>query len=124
MENKDISVLIVDDAKFMRVKLRKILEDSGYTVVGEAQDGKEAVRMYSELRPAITTMDITMPEVDGITALKAIKKIEPSVKVIMISALGQKEKVRDSIYAGAMDFIIKPFTPEKVNEVLARIAAK
>lgn len=124
MENKDITILIVDDAKFMRVKLRKILEDAGYSIVGEAQDGKEAVKMYSELRPTITTMDITMPEVDGITAMKAIKTVNPAAKIIMISALGQKEKVRESIFAGAMDFIIKPFTPEKVTEVLSRIAAK
>lgn len=124
MDNKDVTILIVDDAKFMRVKLRKILEDAGYTITGEAQDGREAVRMYTEQRPVITTMDITMPEVDGITAMKAIKKVEPNARIVMISALGQKEKVRESIFAGAMDFIIKPFTPEKVTEVISRIASK
>lgn len=123
-DSADTKVLIVDDAKFMRVKLRKILEDGGYLVVGEAEDGKEAVQLFSQLKPNITTMDITMPEVDGITALRAIRKLDPAAKVVMISALGQKEKVKDSIFAGAMDFIIKPFTPERVIEVITRVKNK
>jgi len=123
-KEKKITVMIVDDAKFMRGKLRNILENCNFHVVGEAEDGRQAVQLFGKLKPDITTMDITMPNVDGITSLKAIKKISPDAKVVMISAIGQKEKVRDSILAGAMDFIIKPFVPERVIEVVTRIAAK
>jgi two-component system, chemotaxis family, chemotaxis protein CheY len=118
------SILIVDDAKFMRNKLRSILEGAGFFIIGEAEDGRQAVQEYTKLKPDVTTMDITMPEVDGITSLKAIKKIDPKAKVVMISALGQKEKVRDSIFAGALDFIIKPFSPEKIVEIITRISEK
>lgn len=118
---KQSTVLIVDDAKFMRAKLKSILETGNFKVAGEAEDGKIAVQLYTKLKPDIVTMDITMPNVDGITALKAIKKINPEAKVVMISALGQKDKVKDAIISGAADFIIKPFVPEKVVEVLGRI---
>lgn len=115
------TVMIVDDAKFMRRKLRSILENCNFKVAGEAEDGMQAVKMYSDLKPDVVTMDITMPVVDGVTALKAIKKVDPEAKVIMISALGQKEKVRDSIVAGAKDFIVKPFVAEKVAEIVSRV---
>lgn len=115
------TVMIVDDAKFMRRKLRSILENCNFKVAGEAEDGMQAVKMYNELKPDVVTMDITMPIVDGVTALKAIKKVDPQARVIMISALGQKEKVRDSIVAGAKDFIVKPFVAEKVAEIVSRV---
>lgn len=115
------TVLVVDDAKFMRAKLKSILETGNFKILGEAEDGKIAVQLYAKLKPDLVTMDITMPNVDGITALKAIKKINPEAKVVMISALGQKDKVKDAIIAGASDFIIKPFIPEKVVECLTRI---
>jgi len=123
---KDVKkkVLVVDDAKFMRAKLKTILDGSDFEVVGEAGDGKEALNMYSRLRPDLVTMDITMPVVDGITSLKAIRKLDPDARVVMISALGQKEKIKDSIIAGARDFILKPFVPEKVVEVVTRVAGK
>ena len=123
-KEKQKTVLIVDDAKFMRTKLRNILENSNFKVSGEAEDGKQAVQMFSQFKPDVVTMDITMPNVDGITALRAIKKINPEARVVMISALGQKDKVKDSLIAGAMDFIIKPFVPEKVVEIVMRIASK
>ncbi len=123
-KEKKKSVLVVDDAKFMRNKLKNILENANFNVLGEAEDGKIAVQLYSKLNPDVVTMDITMPNVDGLTALKAIKKMNPKANVIMISALGQKEKVKDAIIAGAKDFIIKPFVPDKVVEIINRVAGK
>jgi uncharacterized protein len=123
-KEKKKTILIVDDAKFMRNKLRNILENGNFKVVGEAEDGGQAIQMYAKLTPDVVTMDITMPNVDGLTALKEIKKNTPDARVVMISALGQKDKVRDSIIAGAMDFVIKPFVPERVIEVVTRIANK
>lgn len=123
-KEKQTSVLIVDDAKFMRTKLRNILENSNFKIAGEAEDGKQAVQLFSKLKPDVVTMDITMPNVDGITSLRAIKKIDPKARVVMISALGQKDKVKDSIVAGALDFIMKPFVPDKVVEIIHRIAGK
>jgi len=123
-KEKQKTVLVVDDAKFMRNKLRNILENANFKVVAEAEDGRDAVALYNKHKPDVVTMDITMPNVDGITSLRAIKKLDPKARVVMISALGQKDKVRDSIIAGAMDFVIKPFIPEKVVEIIARIAGK
>ena len=107
-------VLIVDDAIFMRMKLRDILEKGGFEVVAEAQNGLEAVDKYKTEMPDIVTLDITMPEMDGITALKKIKIIDPGAKVIMCSAMGQQSMVMDAIQAGASDFIVKPFETERV----------
>jgi two-component system chemotaxis response regulator CheY len=107
-------VLIVDDAIFMRMKLKDILEKGGFEVVAEAQNGLEAVDKYKTEMPDIVTLDITMPEMDGITALKKIKIIDPSAKVIMCSAMGQQSMVMDAIQAGASDFIVKPFETERV----------
>lgn len=107
-------VLIVDDAIFMRMKLRDILEKGGFEVVAEAQNGLEAVDKYKTEMPDIVTLDITMPEMDGITALKKIKLIDPGAKVIMCSAMGQQSMVMDAIQAGASDFIVKPFETERV----------
>ncbi|MFD2371306.1 response regulator [Brevibacillus sp. GCM10020057] len=117
MSNK---VLIVDDAAFMRMMIKEILSKNGYTVVGEASDGAQAIEKYKELGPDLVTMDITMPEMDGIAALKEIKKIDPSARVIMCSAMGQQAMVIDAIQAGAKDFIVKPFQADRVLEAIKK----
>ena len=108
------SVLIADDAAFMRMMLRNILADAGYEVVGEAEDGADAVAKYRELRPDLTTMDITMPGMSGLEALRAICEEDPSARVIICSAMGQKSMVVESFSSGARDFIVKPFQAERV----------
>jgi two-component system chemotaxis response regulator CheY len=117
MSNK---VLIVDDAAFMRMMIKEILSKNGYSVVGEASDGAQAVEKYKELGPDLVTMDITMPEMDGITALKEIKKMDPNARVIMCSAMGQQAMVIDAIQAGAKDFIVKPFQADRVLEAIKK----
>ncbi|WP_068672387.1 response regulator [Oceanobacillus sp. Castelsardo] len=114
-------VLIVDDAAFMRMMIKDILTKNGYEVVGEAQDGAQAVEKYKELSPDLVTMDITMPEMDGITALKEIKQINPEAKIIMCSAMGQQAMVIDAIQAGAKDFIVKPFQADRVIEAIQKV---
>ena len=116
-----IKVLVVDDAIFMRSLIRDIFARSPFVIAGEAENGLEAIEMYKELRPDITTMDIVMPEVDGITALKEIMKFDPQAKVIMCSALGQESLIAESIEAGAKDFIVKPFQPNKVLKVVRSV---
>ncbi|WP_161878939.1 response regulator [Alkalibacterium sp. MB6] len=111
-------VLIVDDAAFMRIKLKDILEKNGYEVVAEAQNGNEAVEKYKEVNPDVVTMDITMPEKDGVEALKEIKAFDKDAIVLMCSAMGQQTMVMDAIRAGAMDFIVKPFDTERVIKAL------
>lgn len=111
-------VLIVDDAAFMRMSLKKIMVENGFEVIGEAENGKEAVTKYNELQPDIVTLDITMPEMDGITALKAIMKIDPEANVVIVSAMGQESYVREAVMAGAKNFIVKPFNKEHVIKVL------
>jgi two-component system, chemotaxis family, chemotaxis protein CheY len=113
-------ILIVDDAAFMRMMIRDILTKNGYEVVGEAQDGAQAIEKYKELSPDLITMDITMPEMDGITALKEIRKIDTNAKVIMCSAMGQQAMVIDAIQAGAKDFIVKPFQADRVIEAIKK----
>jgi len=113
-------ILIVDDAAFMRMMIRDILSKNGYEVVGEAQDGAQAVEKYKELKPDLITMDITMPEMDGIAALKEIKKLDGNAKVIMCSAMGQQAMVIDAIQAGAKDFIVKPFQADRVIEAIKK----
>ncbi|MFB5266580.1 response regulator [Paenibacillus enshidis] len=113
-------ILIVDDAAFMRMMIRDILTKNGYEVVGEAQDGAHAIEKFKELRPDLITMDITMPEMDGIAALKEIKKIDANAKVIMCSAMGQQAMVIDAIQAGAKDFIVKPFQSDRVIEAISK----
>lgn len=105
-------VLVVDDAAFMRLSIRNMLQDTGYEVVGEAENGREAVEKYVELKPDIVTMDITMPVMTGIEAVKAIIKIDPKATVIMLSAMGQEQMVKDAILSGAKSFIVKPFKAE------------
>ncbi len=111
-------VLIVDDAAFMRMMIKDILSKNGFEVVGEGANGLEAVDRYKDLRPDIVTMDITMPEMDGINALKEIKKVDPAAKIIMCSAMGQQAMVIDAIQAGAKDFIVKPFQADRVLEAI------
>ncbi|AIF52114.1 response regulator [Pelosinus sp. UFO1] len=113
-------VLIVDDAAFMRMMVKDILSKNGYEIVGEAENGLKAVEKFQELKPDLTTMDITMPEMDGITAVKEIKKLDPSAKVIMCSAMGQQAMVVEAIQAGARDFIVKPFQPDRVLEAVRK----
>ncbi|UFJ42137.1 response regulator [Brevibacillus humidisoli] len=116
-------VLIVDDAAFMRMMIKEILTKNGFTVVGEASDGAQAVEKYKELEPDLVTMDITMPEMDGITALKEIKKIDGNARIIMCSAMGQQAMVIDAIQAGAKDFIVKPFQADRVIEAIKKTLA-
>jgi two-component system chemotaxis response regulator CheY len=113
-------VLIVDDAAFMRMMLRDILAKNGFEVAGEAENGKVAVQMYNELKPDVVTMDITMPEMDGIAAVKEIKANDPAAKVVMVSAMGQQAMVIEAIRSGAADFIVKPFQPDRVLEALGK----
>jgi two-component system chemotaxis response regulator CheY len=116
-------ILITDDALFMRVTLKNILTQNGFEVCGEAQNGIEAVKLYQELKPDLVTMDITMPEMDGIEALKQIKKADPNAFVVMCTAMGQKNLVVEAIQSGAKDFIVKPFQPDRVLEALNKLLA-
>jgi two-component system, chemotaxis family, chemotaxis protein CheY len=113
-------VLIADDAAFMRMMIRNILTQNGHEVVGEAENGQEAVERYGELKPDVTTMDITMPEKDGIAALKEIIAADPAARVVMCSALGQESKVIESIRSGAKDFVVKPFQQDRVLAAVAK----
>ena len=114
-------ILVCDDAAFMRMMIKDILGKNGYTVAGEAENGQKAVEKYTELKPDLVLMDITMPEMDGIQALKEIRKIDGSAKVIMCSAMGQQAMVIESIQARAKDFIVKPFAPERVLEAVKKV---
>ena len=113
-------VLIVDDAAFMRMMLKDILTKNGYEVVGEAENGAKAVEKYKEVTPDLVTMDITMPEMDGISALKNIRSIDSNAKVVMCSAMGQQAMVIEAIQAGARDFIVKPFQADRVLEAVKK----
>ena len=119
-ENMAKNVLIVDDAAFMRMMIKDILSKNGYNVVGEAENGKVAVDKFKELSPDLVTMDITMPEMDGLEALKAIKAVAPGATVIMCSAMGQQAMVIEAIQAGAKDFIVKPFQADRVLEAVKK----
>jgi two-component system chemotaxis response regulator CheY len=115
-----VRVLVVDDAAFMRMMVKDILSKNGYEVVGEAENGMKAVEKFNELRPDLVTMDITMPEMDGISAVKAIRKIDPKAKIVMCSAMGQQAMVIEAIQAGARDFIVKPFQADRVLEAVRK----
>ncbi|WP_457556133.1 response regulator [Candidatus Pyrohabitans sp.] len=114
-------ILVVDDAAFMRMMLKNILGKNGHQIVGEAQNGAEGVEKYRELRPDVVTMDIIMPEVNGIEAVKKIMSIDPEAKIVMVSALGQEAMVKEALEAGARDFIVKPFKESKVLEVIEKL---
>lgn len=114
-------ILIVDDASFMRLNLKNILEGGGYEVVGEATNGDEAVKLYRETEPDLVTMDITMPEKDGITAMKEILESDPKALVLIISAMGQEAYIKKAIVAGAKHFIVKPFKKDNVLKVIEKV---
>lgn len=115
-------VLIIDDAAFMRMALKTMLEKNGFLVIGEAENGVAGVRKYRELQPDIVTMDITMPEKDGIQALKEIRDIDPKSKIVMVSAMGQEPYIRQSMVLGAKSFIVKPFKEDHVMKTLTQVA--
>ncbi len=115
------NILICDDAAFMRMMIKDILTKNGYNVAGEAENGAKAVEKYAEVKPDLVLMDITMPEMDGIQALKKIKGNDPSAMVIMCSAMGQQAMVIEAIQAGAKDFIVKPFQAERVLEAVKKV---
>lgn len=115
------TVLICDDALFMRSMLGDILRGAGFDVVGEAQTGTEAVKQYDDLRPDLVTMDIVMPDMGGIDAVRAIMKEHPHARILMCSAMGQQALVIEAIQAGARDFVVKPFQPSRVLEAVQRV---
>jgi two-component system chemotaxis response regulator CheY len=116
-------VLVVDDAAFMRKMLSDVLAKAGHEVVGEGANGNDAVERFQELRPDIMTLDITMPEKDGLAALREILAAEPAARIVMCSALGQETKVLEAIKAGAKDFVVKPFQPNRVVEAIDKALA-
>ena len=115
------NILICDDAAFMRMMIKDILTKNGYNVVGEAENGAKAIEKYNETKPDLVLMDITMPEMDGIQALKKIKESDPKAMVIMCSAMGQQAMVIESIQSGAKDFIVKPFQADRVLEAVQKV---
>jgi len=117
------NILVVDDAAFMRLNLRNILGEFGHEVVGEAENGKQAVEKYRDLEPDLVTLDITMPEMDGIEAAAKLKEIDKDVKMIMCSAMGQQAMVIKAIEAGAKDFIVKPFNKDRIKEAIEKALA-
>ncbi len=111
-------VLIVDDAAFMRISIKNMLSKNGYEVVGEAENGKIALQKYQDLGPDVVTMDITMPEMDGLTSLKKILELDPGANIVMISAMGQESMVREAVLSGAKGFIVKPFKEDVIIAAL------
>jgi two-component system chemotaxis response regulator CheY len=114
-------ILIVDDAPFMRTRVKNLLLSQNNYQVIEAENGLQAVEKYKEEKPDLVLMDITMPEMDGITAVKELKKIDPNCKIAMLSAMGQEQLVMEAIKSGAKDFILKPFQPEKVLNTVKKL---
>jgi len=117
-------ILVVDDAAFMRMMIKNILTKNGFEVVGEAENGGAAVKMYQDLKPDLITMDITMPEMDGIAGVREIRKTDPQAKIIMVSAMGQQAMVMEAIQAGAKDFIVKPFQQDRIIQAIERVMAR
>lgn len=116
-----LSVLVCDDTVFMRLMLKDMLEKHGYIVAGEAQNGREAIEQYKALKPDIVTMDITMPDMNGIEAVKQIRAFDPKAKIVMCSAMGQQALVLEAIQAGASEFIVKPFHADRVMDALQKV---
>ncbi|WP_248928814.1 response regulator [Paenibacillus hamazuiensis] len=114
-------IMVVDDAAFMRAMLKTMLTEEGHEVVAEASNGLEAVQMYASAKPDLVTMDITMPELDGVGAVKEIRKNDPGAKIIMCSAMGQKAMVVEAISSGAKDFVVKPFQKDRVIESINKV---
>ncbi|MCL5780206.1 MAG: response regulator [Firmicutes bacterium] len=117
-------ILVVDDAAFMRMMIKNILTKNGYEVVGEAENAAIALKMYKDLKPDLVTMDITMPEMDGIQGVKAIRAVDPNANIIMCSAMGQQSMVMEAIQAGAKDFIVKPFQQDRILQALERVLSR
>ncbi|HEY9722499.1 MAG TPA: response regulator [Oscillatoriaceae cyanobacterium] len=115
-----MKILVVDDAAFMRMMIKDILVKHGYEVIGEATNGVEALVRFKELAPDLVTMDITMPEMDGITAVKELRRMDPNVRIVMCSAMGQQAMVLEAIQAGARDFIVKPFQADRVIDAIKK----
>jgi two-component system chemotaxis response regulator CheY len=113
-------ILVVDDAAFMRMRCSKLLTDNGYDVV-EAENGLDAIAKYKETKPDAVLLDITMPEMDGLTALKEIRKVDPEAKVAMVTAMGQQSMIMDAIKSGAKDFVVKPFQPDRVLAAVKKL---
>lgn len=118
------NVLVVDDAAFMRLTIKKILEENGHVMVGEAANGKEAVHQYETLRPDVVILDITMPDMNGVQALNKIKELDPDVKVIICSAMGNQHMLAQTIECGAKDFVVKPFQPERLVAAVEKVVSK
>jgi len=114
-------ILIVDDAAFMRMMIKDVLSKNGFQICGEAENGAKAIEKFKEVNPDLVIMDITMPEVDGIQAVKEIKKMNGTAKIIMCSAMGQQAMVIEAIQAGAKDFIVKPFQAERIIEAVKKV---
>ena len=121
MTEFQLTAIVVDDVAVMRKMLRKILESQNFDVIGEATNGQEAIDLCKKNSPNLVTLDITMPEVDGLTALKSIKKDNPNIRVVMVSAFGERQNVLEAIKCGAANFIVKPFNAEKVIRVINSI---
>lgn len=117
------TVLVVDDAVFMRATIKRMLENHQFEVIGEAENGQEAINMYKQLMPDVVTMDITMPGMSGIEAVKAIITDYPDAKIVMVTALGQQKLIVDALESGAKDFITKPFDPDQLVHVLSNVTA-
>lgn len=115
-------ILIVDDTAFMRLSIKTMLENNGFEIVGEADNGKTAIKKYLETQPDVVTMDITMPEMSGIEALSAIRQYDPKAKVVIVSAMGQEDLVKKAIISGAISFIVKPFKEEDIVKTIKQIA--
>ena len=115
-----VNVLIVDDLAFIKIVLRDIIEKAGFRVIGEASSGEQAIALYQDTRPDVVLMDITMPGMDGLTALEKIRTIDPAARVIICSALGQQRLILQAIRLGAKDFIVKPFQPQRVISALKK----
>ncbi|WP_144510042.1 response regulator [Bacillus sp. FJAT-22090] len=118
------TVLVVDDAIFMRTTIKRMLEEHQFEVIGEASNGLEAIDMYKKLLPDVVTMDITMPGMTGIDAVKAIMAEYPHAKIVMVTALGQQKLIVDALESGAKDFITKPFNPDQIVQVLHNVTAE
>lgn len=116
-----INLIIADDLKFIKLVLRQLVEKAGFRVVGEASNGEEAVELYQDKRPDVVLMDITMPKMDGLTALKKILELDPEAKIIMCSALGQQSLIVQALQLGAKDFIVKPFREERVITAIKHV---
>jgi two-component system chemotaxis response regulator CheY len=117
-------LLVTDDALIMRMRIRDIAREAGWEVVGEAGNGRECVERYAALRPDLVTLDIVMPEMDGVEALRALRASDPSARVVMVSALDQKSKLSECIRLGALDFLVKPFDKERLVALLAKYAPR